>query len=58
VNSPDAMETWGEGIEFIEQWFYMQDNHPKLGAMRIFRNMPIIKNAHYTVYYKLHRSES
>ena len=54
VESPDAMEAWGEGIEFVEQWFYMQDNHPKLGAMRIFRNMPIIRNAQYTVQYRLH----
>lgn len=53
VDSPDAMETWGKGIEFIEQWFYMHDNHPKLGAMRIFRNMRIIKNAQYMVQYKL-----
>ena len=57
VDSPDAMEAWNNGIEFIEQWFYMQDNHPKLGWMRIFRDMPIIRNAQYTVHYKLHSPE-
>ena len=58
VDSPDAMEAWGDGIEFIEKWFYMQGNHPKLGVMRIFRNMPMIKNAQYTVRYKLHKPVS
>ena len=54
VESPDAFEKWGNGIEFIEQWFYMEDNHPKLGLMRLFRNMRIFKEAQYTVHYKLH----
>lgn len=58
VDSPDASEAWGDGIEFIEQWFYMQENHPKLGAIRIFSNMQIFKNAQYTVHYKLHKPET
>ena len=53
VESPDTLEEWGEGIEFVEKWFYMDDNHPKLGVMRIFRNLPVIKNAQYTVQYLL-----
>lgn len=54
VDCPEALEEWGDGIEFIEQWFYMEDNHPKLGLMRVFRNMAIFRNAQYTVYYRLH----
>ncbi len=54
VDCPEELETWGEGIEFLEQWFYMEGNHPKLGLMRIFRNMAIFRNAQYTAHYKLH----
>jgi hypothetical protein len=51
---PEELETWGEGIEFLEQWFYMDSNHPKLGLMRIFRNMAIFRNTQYTARYALH----
>jgi len=54
VDHPDEMEIWGDGIEFIEQWFYMDDDHPKIGLMRIFKDMAIFRNAQYTARYKLH----
>ena len=55
VDQPEELETWNEGIEFLEQWFYMDDNHPKLGWMRLLRNMSIFRNAQYTARYKLHK---
>ena len=54
VDSPEAFEAWGPGIEFHEMWFYMDENHPKLGWLRIFRGMKIIRTAQYTVRYTLH----
>jgi len=54
VDSPEELETWGEGIEFLEQWFYIDSNHPKLGWMRCFRNIGIFRNAQFTVRYALH----
>lgn len=54
VSSADELETWGEGIEFLERWFYMDDNHPKLGLMRIFRKMKIFRDAQFTAHFKLH----
>jgi O-methyltransferase involved in polyketide biosynthesis len=56
VDRADELETWGKGIEFLEQWFYMDSNHPKIGWMRIFKNMKIFRNAQYAVHYKLHGS--
>lgn len=53
VSRADELETWGEGIEFLERWFYMDDNHPKLGLMRIFRKMKIFRNAQFTTHYRL-----
>ncbi len=55
VSSPDELESWGPGIEFREMWFYMDENHPKLGWMRIFRKMKMFRMAQYTVKYTLHK---
>ena len=54
VEKASDFEAWGEGIEFLEKWFYMEENHPKLGAMRIFRNWKIFKEAQFTAHYCLH----
>jgi len=54
VDSPQELETWGPGIEYHEMWFYMDENHPKLGWFRIFRGMKIIRTAQFTVRYTLH----
>jgi hypothetical protein len=48
------LETWGPGIEFREMWFYMDENHPKLGWYRVFRGMKLIRTAQFTVRYTLH----
>lgn len=53
VCSADELETWGERIEFVEKWFYMDDNHPKLGLMRIFRNWKIFNEVQFTAHYRL-----
>lgn len=53
VDSPDALESWGPGIVFHEMWFYMDEDHPKLGWMRVFRNMKMMRNAQFTVRYTL-----
>ncbi len=54
VHEANDFEAWGEGIEFLEKWFYMAENHPKLGLMRIFRNWKIFQNAQFTARYRLH----
>jgi methyltransferase (TIGR00027 family) len=56
VSSPNELESWGPGIEFREMWFYMDEDHPKLGWLRLFRNMKIIRMAQYTVRYTLHNA--
>lgn len=55
VSKASDFEDWGEGIEFLEKWFYMEGNHPKLGAMRIFRNWKIFQEAQFTAQYRLHK---
>jgi methyltransferase (TIGR00027 family) len=54
VSGPRDLEEWNEGIEFLEQWFYMDADHPKLGWIKMFRNLEIFRNAQFTVRYLLH----
>ncbi|MBG0787753.1 MAG: class I SAM-dependent methyltransferase [Anaerolineaceae bacterium] len=54
VSTPEEFELWGKGIEFRGMWFYMDDDHPKIGWYRIFRGMKIIRTAQFTVRYTLH----
>lgn len=54
VSDARELESWGEGIEFLEKWFYMDDNHPKLGWIRFFRKWKIFNEAQYTAHYYLH----
>lgn len=53
VSDARELETWHSGIEFLEKWFYMDSNHPKLGWIRIFRNWSLIRNAQFTARYRL-----
>lgn len=56
VSKASELETWHEGVEFLERWFYMDSNHPKLGWLRIFRNFKMIRDAQFTAHYKLHKA--
>jgi len=56
VSDARELERWGDGIEFVEKWFYMDDNHPKLGWMRIFRHWKLFREAQFTARYRLLRA--
>jgi methyltransferase (TIGR00027 family) len=53
VDSPDELESWNPGIEFLEQWSYFDSNHPKLGWMRFLRHLELFRGVQYTVHYRL-----
>jgi len=53
VSGAEELETWADGIKLLEKWFYMDDNHPKLGWIRIFRNWKLIRDAQFTARYQL-----
>jgi methyltransferase (TIGR00027 family) len=54
LSRPDEMEDWGEGIKYLDNWFYMDEEHPKIGWMRIFRNWKIFRTAQYTAHYRFY----
>ena len=53
IGSPDEMESWSAGIQFIERWSYFETHHPKLGWMRAFSGLSMMNDVQYTVYYRL-----
>jgi len=52
LSRPDEMESWGEGIKFLGEWFYMDEDHPKIGWMRVFKNWEVFRTAQYTTHYR------
>jgi methyltransferase (TIGR00027 family) len=55
VSKASDFESWGEGVEFLEKWFYMESNHPKIGLMLMFKNWKIFQEAQFTAQYRLHK---
>ena len=53
LETPDEMETWNAGIEFLERWSYFDTDHPKLGWMRFLGDIELFRGVQYTVRYRL-----
>lgn len=47
------MEGWGKGIEFLDEWTYFDENEPKLGWFRLFRNFELLRKVQWIVHYRL-----
>jgi methyltransferase (TIGR00027 family) len=47
------VETWHAGIRFLDEWCYLESNHPKLGWMRAFRKNKLFLRSQWTVHYFL-----
>ncbi len=50
------MESWGAGIRCLNQWSYMDEPEPKLGALRWLRYVPLFRKTQWTVHYRLSSS--
>jgi len=53
LDTPTEMESWHEGIKYLDAWSYFDSNHEKLGMMRMFRKSQYFKEFQYTVHYRL-----
>lgn len=58
VTDARELETWRNGIELLEKWFYMDDNHPKLGWIRVFRRFRLFRNTQFTAHYRLNPTQT
>ena len=47
------MEKWGEGIEFLDEWSYFDEDEPRLGWLRLFRHFELLRRTQWTLHYRL-----
>jgi len=47
------MEEWNAGIEFLDDWSYVDSYEKNLGWLRIFRNIRWMRYIQWTVHYRL-----
>ena len=53
ISHTREMEEWTPGIEFLDDWSYLDSYEKKLGWLRIFRNIRWIRYIQWTVHYRL-----
>ena len=47
------MERWAEGIHFLDDWSYLDDDEPKLGVSNLLRRVSFFRRIQWTVHYRL-----
>lgn len=53
IDDGREMESWHEGIKFLDEWSYFETNHPRLGWLRLFRKNRTFLRTQWTVHYLL-----
>jgi O-methyltransferase involved in polyketide biosynthesis len=51
------VESWGEGISMLEEWFYFDDPEPRLSAFQWMRHFPILSKSTGIFHYRLGKRE-
>lgn len=47
------MEAWALGIKFLDDWTYFDEDEPKLGWIRLFAWLALVRRAQWTARYRL-----
>jgi methyltransferase (TIGR00027 family) len=47
------LESWGPGIEFLDEWSYFDSNHPRLGWIGWFKRFELFRKTQWTIHYRL-----
>jgi O-methyltransferase involved in polyketide biosynthesis len=47
------VETWGEGITMLEEWFYFDDPEPRMASSRWMRHIPLLGKSTGIFHYRL-----
>jgi O-methyltransferase involved in polyketide biosynthesis len=53
IHDGREMEQWHSGIQFLDEWSYFDSDEKKLGWLRLFRYIGIIRKTQWTVHYLL-----
>ena len=53
IRDGHEMEAWSPGIRFLEDWSYLDEDEPRVGALRRFRGWKLLRQAQWTLRYEL-----
>jgi len=53
IRDGQEMEQWHSGIQFLDEWSYFDSEEKKLGWLRLFRYIELIRKTQWTVHYRL-----
>lgn len=53
IRDSREMESWNAGIEFLDDWTYLDEPEPKIGWLRLFRHLELFRKTQWTVHYRL-----
>lgn len=53
IRNSREMESWGKGIEYLDEWNYFDSGHPRLGGMAALGKIKFMREVQYTVHYRL-----
>jgi len=53
IQDGQELESWHEGIEFLDEWSYFDEPEKKLGVLKYFRHIPLLRKTQWTVHYRL-----
>lgn len=53
IHDGQELESWHEGIEFLDEWSYFDAPEKKLGMLKLFRHIPLLRKTQWTVHYRL-----
>ncbi|NEO92364.1 MAG: class I SAM-dependent methyltransferase [Moorea sp. SIO3G5] len=53
IKDSKDLESWNPGIEFLDDWFYLDEPENKLGLLRVFKDIPFFRKILWTARYKL-----
>jgi methyltransferase (TIGR00027 family) len=53
IRASQDMEKWNSGIEFLDDWTYLDEPEPKIGWLRLLRHVELFRKTQWTVHYRL-----
>ncbi|MDY0020627.1 MAG: class I SAM-dependent methyltransferase [Anaerolineae bacterium] len=56
VGQNTELETWGPGIEYLDDWSYFDEDEKKLGAFRLFKHVRLFRETQWTLHYRLNKA--
>ena len=47
------MESWAPGTKYVDDWSYFDEDEKKIGMLRLFRYIPLLRTSQWTVHYRI-----